>query len=255
MHCAEPGFLPAPSVPKAECIQINILIIMKTKLPASIIALAVACASIPAIAQENKSADQEPATSKDSDRDKGRTAKHEAPADENEFVMKAAKGGMTEVKVAQMATEKASDSKVKDLAQQLVKDHTAANRELKTVADGLKITLPDDAASKEDPKCEQLKQKNGPEFDKAFLQEMDRCHAKDIALFEAAKKVAKSSEVTAFIDKTLPVIKSHAKKINALQPDSPTSSGSGVSPGKNAPEVPRREETPRETAPASDEKK
>jgi putative membrane protein len=153
-----------------------------------------------------------------------------------------------------MATEKASDSKVKDLAQQLVKDHTAANQELKTVAEGLKISLPDETTPKEDPRCEQLKQKTGAEFDKAFLQEIDNCHAKDIALFEAGKKVAKSSEVTAFIDKTLPVIKSHAQKIDALRPDSPTSSDSGVSPGKNSPEIPRRDETPRESKPPTDQK-
>jgi putative membrane protein len=228
---------------------------MKTKVLCSIAAFAVACACVPANAQEDKSAGRQPDTATDTDKEKGKGAKHEAPADENEFVKKAAKGGMTEVKIAQMATEKASDSKVKDLAQQLVKDHTAANQELKTVAAGLKITLPDEAASKEDAKCEQLKQKNGAEFDKAFLQEMEHCHAKDIALFEAGKKVAKSSEVTAFIDKTLPVIKSHAQKIGALQPDSPTSSDSGVSPGKNSPEIPRRAETPRETAPQPDEKK
>ncbi|HWB02107.1 MAG TPA: DUF4142 domain-containing protein [Verrucomicrobiales bacterium] len=230
---------------------------MKTKLLASFIAVA-ACTFGPVRAQEDRNSERPRATGTDNDTDKEKAAKHEAPADENEFVRKAAKGGMAEVKIAQLATEKASDGKVKEFAQQLVKDHTAANQELKTVADGLKISLPAEAATKEDPKCEQLKEKTGADFDKAFLQEMDQCHAKDIALFEAGKKVAKSSEVTAFIDKTLPVIKSHAQKIDTLQPGSPVTPGSDASPGipsrdesqpgKNSPEVPRRAETPR-TAP------
>jgi putative membrane protein len=233
---------------------------MKSTLLAQLITLGLSCACIPAMAQENKSPAREPATGTergDADRD---SAKHEdhanapAPADEKEFVAKAAKGGMAEVKIAQIAAEKASDEKVKELAQQLVKDHTAANQELKTTAEGLKIPLPEETASKEDSKCEQLKQKSGPEFDKAFLQEMDHCHAKDIALFEAGKKVAKSSEITAFIDKTLPVIKSHAEKIDALQPSSSSRSDSGVSPGKTSPEAPRRNEAPREGTPRPSDK-
>jgi putative membrane protein len=167
---------------------------MKKMLPS--IAAVTACAFCPAIAQETATPDRRsdpqpniqapPRTESDKHDDK--QTKHEAPTDQNEFVTRAAKGGMAEVKLAQIAVEKASDSKIKEFAQQLVKDHTAANNELKTVAESLKIPLPGESTTKEDPKCEQLKQKTGAEFDKAFLQEMDHCHAKDIALYGPGKK-------------------------------------------------------------------
>src|SRR5436190_23227651 len=50
-----------------------------------------------------------------------------APASEADFVQKAATAGMAEVKLAQLAVKKAEGEKVKEVAQLLLKDHTAAN--------------------------------------------------------------------------------------------------------------------------------
>jgi hypothetical protein len=47
---------------------------------------------------------------------------------------------------------------------------------------------------------------------------MDRSHQKGIAFFEAGRTVSKSEAVTAFIDKTLPVLRRHHEKIRALLP-------------------------------------
>lgn len=139
-----------------------------------------------------------------------------APADEADFVKTAAKSGMGEVKMATLGTEKASDKKVKELAQMLVKDHSAANKNLKSIAEELKLTLDaDDPAAQE--KYDSLKAMSGKEFDTAFLDHMAMGHQKSIALYEAAKKVAKSKSVSSYIDKTLPVIKGHAAKIAKLQ--------------------------------------
>src|SRR4051812_20462780 len=47
------------------------------------------------------------------------------------FVTKAAQGGLAEVKLGQLATQKASSSDVKAFGQQMVDDHSKANDELK----------------------------------------------------------------------------------------------------------------------------
>jgi predicted outer membrane protein len=45
-------------------------------------------------------------------------------ADEQQFVKKAAAGGLAEVKLSELAKDRASDAKVKDFAAQMVTDHT-----------------------------------------------------------------------------------------------------------------------------------
>ena len=109
--------------------------------------------------------------------------------------------------------KRAQDEKVKECAQMLVKDHTASNEELKKIAESLKIRLDDTADPKVEKICEDLNLKKGRDFDKAFLQEMASGHEKGISLFEAGQKVSKEKQVTAFIDKTLPVLRNHAQKI------------------------------------------
>src|SRR4051812_35707514 len=56
-----------------------------------------------------------------------------AKADE-QFVEKAAQGGMAEVRLGELASQKASTPEVKELGSMMVKDHSAANKELTELA-------------------------------------------------------------------------------------------------------------------------
>ena len=60
-----------------------------------------------------------------------------------EFVQKAAAAGRMEVEHGKMAASKASNAQVKAYANTLVKDHTAANQELMTIAKRKNITIAD----------------------------------------------------------------------------------------------------------------
>ena len=61
----------------------------------------------------------------------------------SEFMIKVADVGMTEVKLGQMAQDKAISQRVKDFGAMMVKDHTAAGDELKTMARQKNVTLPE----------------------------------------------------------------------------------------------------------------
>jgi hypothetical protein len=61
--------------------------------------------------------------------------KAEKPLSDKEFVMKASQGGMTEVQLGQLASDKGGSSQVKDFGSRMVKDHSQANDELKSLAD------------------------------------------------------------------------------------------------------------------------
>src|SRR5215212_5181894 len=63
-------------------------------------------------------------------------------ANDKTFAMKAAMGGMAEVELGKLASEKATSPDVKQFAQRMVTDHGKANDELKTVASKESIDLP-----------------------------------------------------------------------------------------------------------------
>ena len=68
----------------------------------------------------------------------------QAPKDSKEFAMKAAEGGMLEVKLSQLAQQKSQSQDIKRFAQQLEQDHSRANQELMAAAKQKNIDLPTD---------------------------------------------------------------------------------------------------------------
>lgn len=62
--------------------------------------------------------------------------------DDRKFIMEAAHGGMMEVKLGQMAADKATNPDVKQFGQRMVDDHSKANSELMSLASQKGITLP-----------------------------------------------------------------------------------------------------------------
>jgi predicted outer membrane protein len=62
--------------------------------------------------------------------------------EEQQFVKKAAAGGLAEVKLSELAIDRAADGKVKDFARQMVTDHTEANNALRPIAASSKIPWP-----------------------------------------------------------------------------------------------------------------
>ncbi|MBD0367904.1 MAG: DUF4142 domain-containing protein, partial [Flavisolibacter sp.] len=61
---------------------------------------------------------------------------------DRDFVMKAASGGMMEVEAANLAMQNASSERVKGFASMMIRDHSQANNELKTLASRRNVTLP-----------------------------------------------------------------------------------------------------------------
>jgi len=132
------------------------------------------------------------------------------------FAVEAANGGLTEVELGQLAQEKASSTEVKNFGAMMVKDHSMANMEMKALAKSKSITLPDSISSEEQELKKQLSAKSGAEFDKAYVAAMVEDHKKDIAAFEEARKKVKYPEMTALIDKSLPMLKKHLQVIEGI---------------------------------------
>lgn len=128
------------------------------------------------------------------------------------FVKNAAMGGMMEVKAGQMAVKKGKSASVKAYGARMIKDHTLANAQLKTIAakKGYSTAVP---AMPADP---MLANATGTEFDKNYITMMVADHKKTIALFENASANAKDASVKAFATKTLPKLRQHLATVESI---------------------------------------
>lgn len=150
----------------------------------------------------------------DTAQDAGATA---AVAEEDsKFAVDAANGGLAEVQLGEAAQSKGSDPKVKEFGKMMVTDHTKANEELKTLAASKNITLPTAPSEEMMKAAADVTEKSGKEFDKAYIAQMKKDHDKTIKLFEDGQKNCKDPELKAFIEKTLPVLRTHKEHIESI---------------------------------------
>jgi putative membrane protein len=147
--------------------------------------------------------------------DKTKMASAPNAADPATFVRTAALGGMTEVELAKVAQTKSQDASVKKFADQMLKDHGKANKELASIASGKGMKVPMSLDSEHQAIVKKLSAKSGSDFDAAYSQQMVEDHAKTVALFEAAQ-TSSDAELAAFAKKTLPTLKEHQQMADSL---------------------------------------
>jgi putative membrane protein len=131
-----------------------------------------------------------------------------SPGDKR-FVEKAASGGMAEVQAAQLAEQKTQDPKVKDFAQQMITDHTAANKQLQTIAEQKGLTVPAALDAKDQKELDKLQSLSGAKFDRAYLKGQTRDHEEMLKLLQKESKNGKDADLKSFADQTIPTVQKH----------------------------------------------
>ncbi len=140
------------------------------------------------------------------------TAMKATPA-EKMFIKKAAMGGMTEVKLGEIASQKGDSKEVKDFGDKMVKDHTKINDNLKDVAGKLGVTIPAELNAMHHAMVAKMEKMSGPAFDKAYVSDMIMDHEKDIAEFQKADKEVKNEDLKKFIEDSIPTMQEHLDMI------------------------------------------
>lgn len=138
--------------------------------------------------------------------------------DENsrEFMNKAAVAGMAEVHMGEMASQKATNARVKSFGEMMVKDHTAANNDLKSVAGTKNVTLPTAMDEEHQKAMADIDKETGAKWDKAYMKHMVDGHEKVIKNFEDASKNATDPDVKNFATQKLPTLKMHLDSAKAI---------------------------------------
>jgi len=137
-------------------------------------------------------------------------------ATDKRFMKEAAQGGLAEVELGQLATQKASNDDVKKFGQRMVDDHSKANDQLKQLASQKNVQLPQETNAKDKALKDRLEKLSGAEFDKVYMTEMRKDHKKDVAEFERESKTAKDPDVKSFASQTLPTLQDHLKQAENL---------------------------------------
>jgi len=173
----------------------------------------------------------------------GASAQHSA---DHQFVIDAARGGMAEVELGKLASEKAESAQVRQFGERMVKDHSKANDELKSIAQQKNITLPTAIDAKDQATFDRLSKLSGAQFDRAYMQDMLQDHRQDVNDFRKESQGGKDSEVKAWAAKTLPTLEEHLRlaqsaggAVGTSGSKSGASTGSSGRTGDTSPNNPR----------------
>lgn len=148
--------------------------------------------------------------------DSSRTAKGTVDDKTSSFMNDAAKGGMTEVEVSKLAKDRAMNPRVKNFAEMMVRDHSAANDELKTIARQKNVMLPTDIGNKQDD-VNDLSKKKGADFDKAYMKMMVKDHKDVVDNFEKCAQNGTDPDVKTFASQKLPTLRMHLDSAKAIE--------------------------------------
>ena len=134
-----------------------------------------------------------------------------------DFVNEAATGGMMEVELGNLATQKAKSQRVKDFGRMMVDDHTNANNNLKEIASRKNIDVPAVITDDQKKDMDKLSKKSGADFDKAYVDMMVEDHKKDIAAFKKAAGSVGDNDIKNFATTTLPTLQKHLDSIQSIK--------------------------------------
>ena len=141
-------------------------------------------------------------------------------AADKKFVRDAAQGGMAEVELGKLATEKASSDEVKKFGQRMVDDHTKAADQLKEIASSKGIQVPTKLSAKDQMTKDRLSKLSGEQFDKAYMNDMVKDHTQDVAEFKHESTSGTDPDIKNFASTTLPTLQDHLKQAKELAPSS-----------------------------------
>jgi len=139
-----------------------------------------------------------------------------AASNQDSFWNEAAQSGMAEVMLGNLALQKSSNDEIKQMAQKIVDDHTAANNELKNLAASKNAALATEVSAKQKATYDKLNALSGDEFDREFVKVMVKDHEKAVSLFQKQADKGADADVKAFAAKTLPTLQGHLEMAKSM---------------------------------------
>ncbi len=128
---------------------------------------------------------------------------------DKQFLAKAAQSDVNEIKLSQLAEEKATNPAVKAFAQKMVAEHRKLSASMKPFADSWGLTAPTDLDDDHKQEYSKLNGLSGADFDKEYMDQMVSDHAKALDAFTSEAKDTKDAKFKAAVLKGKTVVAAH----------------------------------------------
>jgi putative membrane protein len=118
--------------------------------------------------------------------------------------------------MGELAEERAQSEAVREYGETLKEDHAKTMAKSVTLAKTMGASVPSEPAPAQKQHYDALAQLSGAEFDAAFVSHMVIAHQEAIAKYSAQASSA-DSETAELAEETLPTLREHLAKAQALQ--------------------------------------
>lgn len=138
-----------------------------------------------------------------------------APVDKK-FVLAVAADGMTQVKLGEIARNRATSPSIKEFAETMVSDHSRADDDLNNIAAAHYMQIPTELDATHQAQVDRVVKLSEGQFDQAYLDQVITDHKKAVTALEAEQDT-KQSDLKDWTDRTLPTIKHHLNMILSIK--------------------------------------
>ena len=137
-------------------------------------------------------------------------------AEQDNFWAEIARGNLAEIEASNLALQRAQSEQVKQFAQQMVTDHTAAGTELQTLAASKNVTLPTAVSAGHRTSIDRMGARTGNDFDRDYMRMMVNDHERMVRLLQRESERNADADVKAFAAKHLPIVQGHLATARSL---------------------------------------
>jgi len=154
---------------------------------------------------------------------------------DSKLIFQMASSNLLEIRLGQLAQQKATNPAVKQFGQQMVTDHTNMENQLTSLVskNGTKFQPSIGKANEEE--VSRLEKLSGAEFDRQYMSSMIQHHQQDVTFFQNEGQSARSSEARQLVSSGLPVLQQHLTMATQVGGQVGASGGVAVAtqPGQN----------------------
>jgi putative membrane protein len=134
-----------------------------------------------------------------------------------QFLVNAAEINLEQIQLGKMAQQKGGTAQVKELGKMMEAVHTKSLNDLKALAQSKMITIPTASTEKAQDGYNDLNEKSGNDFDRAYVDMMVSGHKDAIDTFEDASTDSNDTDIKNWATVSLPGLRTHLDHSVALQ--------------------------------------
>jgi predicted outer membrane protein len=129
------------------------------------------------------------------------------------FLTKAAMGNMAEIMTSQLAMQKSKNAQVRQIAQQMVTEHSRAQSELIPIMQRRGVPVPTTVGAMHTATFQQLQRARGNNFDQLYMAAQAEAHEETVSLYQAALPMVNDPDARAYITRNLPPVVGHTQMV------------------------------------------